>query len=175
VGIEGARNASSLLRKDFRSAVSFLGLLELYGMAGLRPRRVLLHHTGTDLATATRSREVFAAVLRLASSRRMSAGVVSTNAGLLLPMLREWALPLASVATPVIASGYHMNPSRVAVEEALREFRGEVVAIYPGPAQDINGEDIEQARSVGAAAVHVGLFEAASAIRLQDLLSDAAP
>jgi hypothetical protein len=171
LGIEGVRQARSLLAKDFRSAVSFLGLLELSAIAVLRPRRVFLHQTGVDLATATSSQPVFEALVRLARRSGLVPGVISTNAGYLLPDLARWGTPVEAVATPVISSAYHMNPTLEAAAEAARAFRGDLAAVYPGPAANVSAEDIELARSVGAKSLWVRLFDAPAAIRLQDLLA----
>lgn len=128
--LEAFPHLPSLARRDYVDGSLFLAALELSQFARFRPRRAFLHANSSDLATANRNERLFRGFLRLARRRSLDAGVVTNNAGRLLPLLEEWDLS-PMVAMPVAASGYHMKPSREETMALAGRSRRPLIAVLP--------------------------------------------
>ena len=126
----GWQVAKGVVTKDLLSMISALVRLELKMFRGLDVGAVFLHDVLTDLLLALRLRDVFAFYIDEIRTAHGAAGAFATkNLPLLCRSFEEWNLPQPVVMTHFNKTGFHMNPSRDACEEAMRAHRPEVMAM----------------------------------------------
>lgn len=126
----GWQVAKGVVTKDLLSMISALVRLELKMFRGLDLGAVFLHDVLTDLLLALQLREVFAFYIDEIKTVHGAAGAFATkNLPLLCRSFDEWNLPPPVVMTHFNKTGFHMNPSREACEEAMRTHRPEVMAM----------------------------------------------
>ena len=126
----GWQVAKGVVTKDLLSMVSALVRLELKMFRSLDVGAVFLHDVLTDLLLSLRLREVFAFYIDEIKTAHGADGAFATkNLPLLCSSFEEWNLPPPVVMTHFNKTGFHMNPSREACEQAMRAYRPEVMAM----------------------------------------------
>lgn len=157
VGMVGATAPRDVLRMDLAVLTKMLIELDLQGLRRLRPGRVVLAASITDVALAARNRSFFDSYVRYARKRLHAQPWLETsNSGHLLRSVREWHLDVAGILTPLNPRGYMMRPD---LETCLDELRRTDVAIWARDVTAAGSLDFEEgfafAGSVGAEAVVV--------------------
>ena len=126
----GWQVAKGVVTKDLLSMVSALVRLELKMFRGLDVGAVFLHDVLTDLLLSLRLRDVFAFYIDEIKTAHGADGAFATkNLPLLCSSFAEWNLPPPVVMTHFNKTGFHMNPSREACEQAMLAHRPEVMAM----------------------------------------------
>ena len=131
----GARIGAALgasvryLKKDAPGLVRSFVDLELESMGEARYRTVFLHDVVTDLCLGLGLEEVVVTYADHARKRGLRPGVVTKNFPLFAGAAKRWGLEGMPVMTSFNPSGWQMNPSRKACEEALKGAGGEVTAM----------------------------------------------
>jgi hypothetical protein len=134
LGFQGMLNARGVLRKDFPTLLTLLLELEMANFRRFRPKVVFLHPQMSDLLLAMdHGKAVEKALRKIRRGFGAEPGLATNNLGLLLPRLQTWGLEVPYVLTGVHPRGYGMRPSREKCEEALKEFKGQVVAALDTP------------------------------------------
>jgi len=159
--LEALPRVVSILRRDYVDGSLFLAALELTEFARFLPRRALLHPNSADLATANRNHRLFQGFASMLRKRGVAPGIMTNNAGWLVPLLDEWGLAM-TVATPVTASGYHMKPTREACIVSARHSRCDFIAVLPARGR------IEDADDLPASAVIASPADAVAGLTLLD-------
>ena len=114
--IKGGRAA---LTRDISQVLATLIHIELKTFARLNMPAVFLHDAFTDLALAFGLKGIFEFYIREIEKSYGAQGAFATkNLPLFLQRFEEWGLPKPLVMTHFNKSGYHMNPDRVACEQA---------------------------------------------------------
>src|SRR5690606_17741346 len=114
--IKGGRAA---LTRDISQVLATLIQIELKTFARLNMPAVFLHDAFTDLALAFGLKGIFEFYIREIEKSYGAQGAFATkNLPLFLQRFEEWGLPKPLVMTHFNKSGYHMNPDRVACEQA---------------------------------------------------------
>jgi hypothetical protein len=157
VGVIGATEARGVLRMDLAVLTKILIELDLHGLRRLRPGRVVLAASITDVALAAGNRSFFESYCRHARKRlRAEPWLETWNAGHLLRSIREWDVGVAGILTPLNPRGYMMRPD---LETCLDEIHRAKVGIW---ARDVTAggslgfaEGFAFAESMGAQAVVV--------------------
>jgi hypothetical protein len=124
------RNFGNNLKKDYISmAISFLQL-ERAPFRDINIKALLLHNVLTDLLLSLKVSSVIEEYSIFVKEKMdLKPGFITLNFELFKKNLEEWHIQPHLVMTPVNPGGYDMNPSTNAVEKALKEYNGEVIAM----------------------------------------------
>lgn len=129
-GIGAALGASvKYLKKDAPGLVRSFVDLELESMGNARYRTVFLHDVVTDLCLGLGLEDIIVTYADHARKRGLRAGVVTKNFPLFAGAAKQWGVEGMPVMTSFNPSGWQMNPSKKACEDALKEAGGEVIAM----------------------------------------------
>ena len=129
-GIGAALGASvRYLKSDAPGLMRSFVDLELESMGEARYRTVFLHDVVTDLCLGLGLGDVIGAYADHARERGLRPGAVTKNFPLFAGAAERWGLEGMPVMTSFNPSGWQMNPSKKACEDALKKARGEVIAM----------------------------------------------
>jgi len=93
-------------------------------------KALLLHNVSTDLLLSLQVSNAFTEYVNYVKDNlKLNAGFTTLNFQLFAKSFRNWNLGSPLVMTPLNPNGFDMNPSRVAVESAIRAYSGEIVAM----------------------------------------------
>lgn len=134
LGWQGMCNARGVLRKDFPTLLTLLLELEMANFRKASPPIVFLHPQMTDLLLAMDHGPAMEKALgKIRKGFGAEPGLATYNAGTLLPRLRAWGLEVPYLLTSLHPRGHGMRPSRPECEQALREYRGRLIATSDAP------------------------------------------
>jgi hypothetical protein len=127
IALKGAFN---LLKKDYLSiALSYLKL-EVAPFSEFNVKALILHNVLTDLLMALEVSSAFSAFIEYVHDvLKLDLGLATWNFVLAKRNLERWNLRPAFIMTPVNIKGFDMNPSQETVEDALKEYDGDVIAM----------------------------------------------
>ena len=129
-GIGAALGASvRYLKRDAPGLVRSFVDFELESMGEARYRTVFLHDVVTDLCLGLGLEDVIVTYADHARKRGLRPGVVTKNFPLFAGAAEQWGVAGMPVMTSFNPSGWQMNPSKKACEDALKEAGGEVIAM----------------------------------------------
>lgn len=124
------QGGKGLVSRDVNRVLSALIRLELLPFRELDVPAVFLHDVFTDLALGLGMRDVFEFYLEeMRTVHRCQGAFATKNLPLLLEKFADWSLPTPVVATHFNKAGFHMNPSRVACEAAVRAREADIMAM----------------------------------------------
>jgi hypothetical protein len=119
-----------LARNDFVTGLLMLVEMDMAHFRGLQVDTVVLGSQITELGLAFENRRLFAEFLRVVRRRYgASAGLMTSNLGLLAGRLAEWELEADVVVTPFNSKGFGMNPTQDSGESAVRALGSRIVAL----------------------------------------------
>lgn len=120
----------SYLKKDYVSMGMSMLKLEIAPFADISIKGLLLHNVVTDLLLSLNLSEVFKEYFAFVHQKlEIEPGLITLNFPLLVDRLADWKLISSVIMTPVNLSGYDMNPHQEAVEQALLDYNGSVIAM----------------------------------------------
>jgi hypothetical protein len=124
------RGAVNLIAGDpLAVAISALKL-EVAPFDGINIKALLLHNIITDLALSLRISDAFSEYENYVRDKLgYVPGYITLNFPLFRKCFEEWHLSSPLVMTPVNPQGYDMNPSRDIVENALKSYHGDIIAM----------------------------------------------
>ena len=118
------------VKKDYiKMAVSFLKF-EWAPFRDIEIKSLLLHNVLTDLllslgiSSALKEYRTF-----VEEEMENRPGFITLNFNLLKKSFEQWDIKNHIIMTPVNPSGFDMNPSRESVETAIREYKGDIIAM----------------------------------------------
>ncbi|VVB59236.1 Uncharacterised protein [uncultured archaeon] len=139
--IIAVKNIVNLVKKDFFSlAVSFLEL-EIKPFMDLNIKAVLLHNVFTDVLLSLGISDCMKTYIdHVQYDMGLNPGFITLNFELFQRNFEKWHMKPQLVMTPINPGGYDMNPSKAAVEVAIKKYRGEIIAmnILGGGAFSVN-------------------------------------
>jgi len=124
------RSGIGILRNEYLPlALSGLAL-EVSQFKDYEIESVLLHNVATDLLLSLGLQDCLEDYIHFSHDiLGIRAGLVTLNFPLLASALRDKPSSPSIIVTPINPAGFDMNPSKDAVERALQEYRGEIMAM----------------------------------------------
>ncbi len=124
------KNFINYLKKDYISiAVSFLQF-ELKPFRDVNIKSIFLQNVFTDLLLSLQIYPALEEYLTFVDEEMgIKPGFITLNFELFKKSFEELGIKPPTVMTPVNPGGYDMSPSRSAVEKALKEYKGEIIAM----------------------------------------------
>lgn len=124
------KNIIRLAKKNYPSmATSFLQL-EVAPFMNAGIKALLLHNVMTDLLLSLQMPDVFTEYIRYVEDElRLKPGFITLNFQLFKNNFEKWDISPPLIMTPINPIGYDMNPSKDAVEAAVKEYDGEIIAM----------------------------------------------
>jgi hypothetical protein len=124
------KGAVSSLRGDYLSLATTFLSLELYAFAEFKIKALFLHNVVTDLLLALKMQDPFSEYLNFVEDQlQVTPGFVTLNFPLLKNSFERWGIRSPLVMTPINPKGYDMNPSKKAVEEAIKKYNSDIIAM----------------------------------------------
>lgn len=124
------KNIIKLAKRDYFSiAASFLEL-EIAPFMDFNIQTVFLHNVFTDVILSLEISDGMKAYIDYVEDEMdLKPGFVTVNFQLFKNSLEKWNIKPTLVMTPINPGGYDMNPSKAAVETAVKEYRGDIIAM----------------------------------------------
>ena len=118
------------IKKDYIPlAISFLKF-EIAPFLDINIKALLLHNVFTDLLLSLRiSSALEEYSIFVKEEMEIKPGFITLNFELFKRNFEVWNFKPQLVMTPINPGGYDMNPTSIAVETALRYYKGEVIAM----------------------------------------------
>jgi len=128
--IVAVKNVVNLAKKDYFSlAVSFLEL-EIMPFMDLNIKAVLLHNIFTDVLLSLGISDCMKTYVDYVEDEMgLNPGFITLNFELFQRSFEQWNLKPRLVMTPINPGGFDMNPSKAAVETAIKKYRGEIIGM----------------------------------------------
>lgn len=134
-GFSGAGNlalkgVANLFKRDYMALAMSVLKLEVSPFADVKIKALMLHNVVTDLLSSLGMSEAFSSYEEYVRDELgMDPALVTLNFSLLKSNLENWGIKPSFVMTPVNPHGYDMNPSRKNVEQSIRDYKGEIIAM----------------------------------------------
>ena len=120
----------NFLKKDYASIATSLLHLEIAPFKDINIKALLLHNVITDLLLSLRISTAMNEYYNfLEEKMEMKPAFITLNFELFKKSFEEWNIKPPLVMTTINPGGYDMNPSSHAVEAALRDYVGDVIAM----------------------------------------------
>lgn len=128
--IMAVKNIVYLTKKDYFSlAVSFLEL-EIRPFMDLNIKAVLLHNVFTDVLLSLKISDCIKTYVDYVNDViGLNPGFITLNFDLFHKSFEQWNIKPPLVMTPINPGGFDMNPSKVGVETAIKNYKGEIIAM----------------------------------------------
>jgi hypothetical protein len=124
------QGSKAALTRDVNAVLAAVMQVELKPFRALDTDAVFLHDAFTDLALALGLRDVFEFYLSEIPRAGGARGAFATkNLPHLLHAFTQWGLPRPLVMTHFNKAGYHMNPDRIACEQAAAAYPVSILAM----------------------------------------------
>jgi hypothetical protein len=124
------KGLTSFFKRDFFTIAMSILKMEIAPFSEVNIKALLLHNVFTDLllslGTADTFRE-FEAYVR--NELSMKPGFNTLNLALLNKRFKEWNVNPSFVMTPVNYGGFSMNPSQEMVEECIKDYNDNLIAM----------------------------------------------
>jgi len=118
------------LKKDYNALALSALRLEIAPFKGFEIKSLLLHNVITDLLISLDITEILHEFCDFTEdSLYLKPGLLTLNFPLLKRVLDERRITPSFVMTPINSVGFDMNPSKVAVETALKGYSGSIIAM----------------------------------------------
>lgn len=120
----------SLARKDYLSIATSVLRLEVKPFTDIKIKAILLHNVITDLALSLQMQDVFEEYIDFVNNKlKLKPGFITLNFELYKNSFEKWNLKPGVVMTPINPKGFDMNPSKTKVESALKQYKGQIIAM----------------------------------------------
>jgi hypothetical protein len=130
LGLRYSPKVLKLARNDFVTGLMMLIDMEMAHFRRHHVDSIVLGSQMTELGLAFENRRLFAEFINLARRRyHASAGLMTSNLGLLSTRLSEWGLDADLIVTPFNSKGFGMNPTRETSEKAAEVLGSRLVAL----------------------------------------------
>jgi len=135
------KNIKNLAKQDYFSmAISFLQL-EIAPFVDFNLKTLFLHNVLTDLLLSLNLSFGFKEYIRHVNKEMgLNPGFITLNFSLFKSNFEKWNIQPPLVMTPINLGGYDMNPTKEAVEAAIKEYDGGIIGmnILGGGAFSVN-------------------------------------
>lgn len=145
------KGATSLLRKNYMKLAMSVLKLEVSPFTEVNIKALLLHNVFTDLLLSLGISEAFKEFENyVKDDLDMKPGFNTLNFSLLSNKFDEWGLDSPISMTPINPKGFDMNPSQTAVEDSIKNYKGQLIAmnVLGGGAFSLN-DSYQYLRSLG--------------------------
>lgn len=120
----------NIIKKDYVSLSSSLLSLEMSSFADAKIKALLLHNVMTDLLLSLGVSSAFSEYVDYAKNDLgVRPGFTTLNFPLLQDSFRDWGISPDFIMTTINPKGFDMNPSRECVEQSIKNFPGEIIAM----------------------------------------------
>jgi hypothetical protein len=123
------KGALGLLMSDYSSIIHSVLNLEISPFTKVNIKAVMLHNVMTDLFLSLGAEDAFSDYISNIKKIGLDYGFATLNFPLLTGRFKQWDIAPPLVMTPVNPRGFDMNPSIETVSEALRQYRGDIIAM----------------------------------------------
>jgi hypothetical protein len=123
------KGALGFLMNDYSSIAYSILKLEISPFTKVNIKAVMLHNVMTDLFLSLEAKDAFADYISNITKLGLNYGFVTVNFPLLTKRLKEWEINSPLIMTPVNPRGFDMNPSINIVSDALRQHKGDIIAM----------------------------------------------
>jgi hypothetical protein len=124
------KSVISPLKKNYLSIALSALKFEVAPFAEAGIKTLLLHNVVTDLLISLGVSDAFSEYSEYVKDELgLEPGFITSNFPLLQDSFKKWGIPSSFIMTPVNLKGYNMNPSKGAVEDAIRTYKGEIIAM----------------------------------------------
>lgn len=123
------KGALGVLMQDYSSIAFSILKLEISPFTKVNIKAVMLHNVMTDLLLSLDAKDAFSDFISNIKKLGLNYGFVTLNFPLLAHRFQDWELTSPLVMTPVNPRGFDMNPSITIVSEALRQHKGDLIAM----------------------------------------------
>ncbi len=157
-------------KKDYLSIAISALQLELSPFTDIKVKTIFLHNVLTDLLLSLNAKEPFIEYLEYIKEKlNMTPGFITLNFPMFKERTQEWKFKPTHVMTPINMMGYDMNPSKKAVEYALRTYGGKIMAMNVLGGGAFPVEDVFSYLS-SISNIHSCVIGASSETHLKDLV-----
>lgn len=118
-----------MIKKDLFKLFRIFIDIELLQLNNVKINTVFLHDVVTDLALSLNMKQIFQIFQEHLNDHNIKAGLVTKNFPLLVSKLNEWDIDYKYIMTSFNKAGFQMNPSKEECENALKTYKGNVVAM----------------------------------------------
>jgi len=120
----------SPINKDYLSMALSALKFEVAPFGEVDIKVLLLHNIVTDLLLSLGISDAFTDYFEyVKEDLSLQPGFVTSNFPLLQSSFEKFKIPSTTIMTPVNSKGHNMNPSKAAVEEAIRRSDSEIIAM----------------------------------------------
>jgi len=120
----------NLAKRDYLSMATSALQLEIAPFVDLDIKALFLHNVITDLLLSLKVTDAFVEYIEYVKEKLgIGPGFITLNFQLFKTSFEEGELKPLFVMTPVNRGGYDMNPSKEAVENAIKNYGGKIMAM----------------------------------------------
>ncbi len=124
------KGASNFLKRDYLALAMSILKLEVFPFTDVNIKSLLLHNVFTDLLLSLKIEDAFIKYESyVKDDLGIDPGFITLNFPMLKNSLDSWNIKPKYVMTPLNPSGYDMNPTKEDVEECIRNYNGNVIAM----------------------------------------------
>lgn len=124
------RNVINFAKKDYFSMATSALQIEVAPFLDVNIKALLLHNVSTDLLLSLQVSNAFTEYNNYVQDNlKLSVGFITLNFQLFAKSFEKWNLGTPLVMTPINPKGFDMNPSKTAVESAVKNYHGEIIAM----------------------------------------------
>jgi hypothetical protein len=130
VSVLVAKNIVNLAKKDYLSIGLSALQLEVKPFMDIEIKALFLHNVLTDLFLCFQLQDILKEYIYYTEEKlNLNPGFITLNFCLLNDSFHKWNIKPPFVMTPINPRGYDMNPSKEKVEAAIREYKGNIMAM----------------------------------------------
>jgi len=124
------KSVVNLAKRDYFSMAISALQLEISPFVDVDIKVLFLHNVITDLLLALKVRDAFIEYTEYVKENLdIEPGFITLNFELFKNNFEEWNIESPFVITPVNPGGYDMNPSKEAVENVIKNYKGKIMAM----------------------------------------------
>jgi len=123
-------NIINIAKKDYSSIATSALRLEVAPFMDIKIKALFLHNVLTDLLLSLQMQEIFIKYIEYVEDKlRIKPGFITLNFQLFKNNFEKWGISPPLVMTPINPIGYDMNPSQKAIEDCIKKYNGEIIAM----------------------------------------------
>ena len=124
------KNVMHLARKNYFSMAASALELEVAPFMDINIKALLLHNVSTDLLLSLNISSAFSEYITYVKDNlKLNPGFTTVNFKLFKENFENWGFHEPLVMTPINSKGFDMNPSKNAVESAIKAYKGDIMAM----------------------------------------------
>ncbi len=129
-GSMALKGATNLLRKNYLEMAMSVLKLEVAPFTEVNIKALLLHNVFTDLLLSLGIPESFNEYVNYVNDNlNMKPGFTTLNFPLFSNRFDEWDIDSSITMTPVNPNGFDMNPCKKEVENSIKKYKGQLIAM----------------------------------------------